>query len=167
MIGAALVVLGALGLFVYLRLRVAGYFVALAARVRPLTAATRTLLNRRGAALLALSVAVWCAEALVFHLVAQSLHLGLALVDSLYVVIAASFVSLIPAGPGFAGTFDGAVLFALDALKVGGGAAVSCAVLYRLVIFGPITVVGLVLLVRGHGGLRVLRRARVPVSEAA
>lgn len=164
--GAAIVALGGAGLFVYLRLRVAGYLTALADRVRPLTSATRTLLNRRGAALLALSVAVWLTEALVFYLVAHSLGLGIALVDSLYVVIAASFVSLIPAGPGFAGTFDGAVLFALKALKVGGGAAVSCLVLYRLVIFGPITVAGVVLLVRRHGGLRMLRRARPPASAS-
>jgi hypothetical protein len=45
----------------------------------------------------------------------------------------------------------------LKALGIGGGAAVSCVVLYRLVIFAPITAVGLALLVRRHGGLRVLR----------
>lgn len=158
-IGAAIVVLGALGLFVYLRLRVAGHLARFADRVRPLTAATRTLLNRRGAALFLLSVGIWIAEAFVFFLVARSIGLSVALVDSLYVVIAASFVSLIPAGPGFAGTFDGAVLFTLKALKVGSGPALSCVVLYRLVIFGPITVAGLLLLVRRHGGLRMLRGA--------
>jgi uncharacterized membrane protein YbhN (UPF0104 family) len=167
-IGFVLVLLVGLGLFVYLRLRVAGYLAGFADRARPLTATTRTLLNRRGAALFALSVTIWCAEALVFFLVARSLHLDIALLDSLYVVIAASFVSLIPAGPGFAGTFDGAVLFALKALQVSGGAALGCVVLYRLVIFGPITVVGLVLLVRRHGGLRMLRpSARATSPESA
>lgn len=159
-VGAVLVVCAAIGLLIYLRLRVAGYFARFADRVRPLTTATRALLHPRGAALFVLSLAIWLAEALVFFLVARSLHLDIALIDSLYVVIAASFVSLIPAGPGFAGTFDGAVLFALGALKVGGSAAVSCLVLYRLVVFGPITVVGLVLLVRRHGGLQMLRGAR-------
>ena len=93
--------------------------------------------------------------------------LDLALLESLYVVIAASLVSLIPAGPGFAGTFDGAALFALKALSISGGAAISCVVLYRLVIFGPITATGLMLLVRRHGGLRMLRGARTPASEPA
>ena len=74
-------------------------------------------------------------------------------------------MSLIPAGPGFAGTFDGAVLFVLKALNVSGSAALSCVVLYRLVIFGPITAVGLVLLVRRHGGLRMLRGSRAPEPE--
>jgi uncharacterized membrane protein YbhN (UPF0104 family) len=166
-VGVALVVLAALGMFTYLRLRVAGRLERFAGKVRPLTAASRSLLNRRGAALFALSVGVWCAEALVFFFVAHALHLGVALLDSLYVVIAASFVSLIPAGPGFAGTFDGAVLFALKALKVGGGAAISCVVLYRLVIFGPITAAGLVLLVRRHGGLGMLRNRAAPASPAA
>lgn len=165
--GVVLVGLGAVGLFVYLRLRVAGYFASFADRVRPLTAATRTLLNHRGAALLALSLGIWASEALVFYLVAQSLHLPVGPLDGLYVVIASSFVSLIPAGPGFAGTFDGAVLFALKAMKVSGGAAISCVVLYRLVIFGPITATGLLLLVRRHGGLRMLRGAREPASETA
>jgi uncharacterized protein (TIRG00374 family) len=158
-IGAGLVVLGAVALFVYLRLRVAGRLTTFADRVRPLTGATRELLNRRGAALFLLSVGVWIAEARVFFLVAHALKLDIALVESLYVVIAASFVSLIPAGPGFAGTFDGAVLFALKALNISGGAALGCVVLYRLVIFGPITATGLVLLVRRHGGLRMLRSA--------
>ncbi|MGH2899230.1 MAG: lysylphosphatidylglycerol synthase transmembrane domain-containing protein, partial [Solirubrobacteraceae bacterium] len=128
---AALVVLGGLGLLCYLRLRAAGRFARFAERVRPLTTATRELLHPRGAALLALSLAIWLAEALVFFLVATSLQLGISLPEGLYVVIAASFVALIPAGPGFAGTFDGAVLFALKALDVGGGLAVSCLVLYR------------------------------------
>ena len=163
-VGAVLVVLGALGLFVYLRLRVAGYLSKFADRVRPLTTASRLLMRPRGAALFALSVGIWLAEALVFYCVAHALELGIAPLDSLYVVIAASFVSLIPAGPGFAGTFDGAVLFVLKALGVAGGAAVGCVVLYRLVIFGPITATGLVLLVRSHGGLRMLRSAPEPAA---
>lgn len=165
-IGAALVVAGAVGLFVYLRLRVAGQLERFAERVRPLTAATRTIVNGRGATLFVLSVGIWCAEAFVFYFVAHALALGTGLLECLYVVIAASFVSMIPAGPGFAGTFDGAVLFALKALNVSGGAALGCVVLYRLVIFGPITVIGLVLLVRRHGGLRMLRGARAVAPVA-
>lgn len=165
-IGGVLFGLAALGLFVYLRLRVAGHFAGFAGRVRPLTAATRTLLNRRGAALFALSVAIWCSEALVLFLVTRALRVDIAVLDSLYVVIAASFVSVIPAGPGFAGTFDGAVLFVLKALNVSGSAALSVVVLYRLVIFAPITAVGLLLLVRRHGGLRMLRGSRAPEPEA-
>ncbi len=163
--GAALVLLAAAALFVYMRLRAGGHFARFAARARPLTAASRPLLSRRGAALFVLSVAIWSAEALVFFLVAHSLKLEIALLESLYLVVLASFVSLIPAGPGFAGTFDGAVLFALNALGVGGSAALGCVVLYRLVIFAPITFAGLVLLVRRHGGLRTLRSARAPASE--
>lgn len=165
-IAAVLLMLGGVVLFVYLRLRGAGYLTRFADRVRPLTAATRTLPNRRGVALFALSVGIWGGEALVFYLVARSLELEIGLLDSLYVVIVASFVSLVPAGPGFAGTFDGAVLFALKALLVSASASLSCVVLYRLVIFGPITAVGLVLLVRRHGGLGMLRGSRAPATEA-
>jgi hypothetical protein len=166
-IGAGGIVLGAIGLLVYARMRRRGRLATFAERVGPLTAASRGVLNRRGAGLFALSVGIWLSEALVLFLVAHSLDLHIGLLESLYVVIAASLVSLIPAGPGFAGTFDTAALFALKALDIEGSAALSCLVLYRLVIFGPITAAGMVLLIRRHGGLRMLRGARAPASEPA
>jgi hypothetical protein len=50
------------------------------------------------------------------------------------------------------------VLVALDAVGVTGGAAVGMLLLYRAVVFLPVTVAGLVVLLSRYGGLRSLRR---------
>jgi uncharacterized membrane protein YbhN (UPF0104 family) len=81
--------------------------------------------------------------------------------------VLASFFALIPAAPGYVGTFDSAVLFGLHALKVAGGNAVAFAVLVRFVMFVPITAVGLVLLVTRYGGIRELRSTARAEARAA
>ena len=70
----------------------------------------------------------------------------------------ASFFSLIPAAPGFVGTYDAAVLFSLKAFGVGGGTAVGVLVMVRFVVFVPVTLVGLLLVMTRYGGLKVLLR---------
>jgi high-affinity nickel permease len=79
----------------------------------------------------------------------------------------ASFFSLIPAGPAYAGTFDTATAFGLKALSITGGAAVSFAILVRAVLFVPITIAGLVLVLARDGGLRTLRRSQEPAAASA
>jgi len=138
---------------VYLRLRVRGRFEAFAARVRPLARASRLLLTQWGAALFGLSVGVWLAESLIFFLVADSLSVSMSVFESLLVVVLGSFLALVPAGPGYVGTYDAAMLFGLDALDITGGVALSIVLLFRFVVFVPITVVGLGLMVTRYGGL--------------
>ena len=76
-----------------------------------------------------------------------------------------AFFSLIPAAPGYVGTFDAAVVFGLHALDVGGGQAIAFALLVRFVLFVPITIAGLILLLlTRYGGLR--RRAGVRPERA-
>jgi glycosyltransferase 2 family protein len=157
-VATAGLVAGAFGLWLYLRLRRAGRLQGFADRVRPVVRASRPLLGRIGALLALATVGVWLLEALIFMLVAQSLDLDLDLVDGLFVNVLASFFALIPAAPGYVGTFDAAVLFGLKALDVSGGAAVAFAVLVRFVLFVPITLVGLLLVLIRYGGLAVLRR---------
>src|SRR3954465_15188245 len=67
----------------------------------------------------------------------------------------ANLVALVPAAPGYLGTFDAAVL--LGVRLVGGGppaGPLASAVGVRFVLFVPITLVGLVALVVRYGGLR-------------
>lgn len=154
-----------LGLFVYDRLRRAGYFEAFAARVRPVAGASRVLVTPWGLGLLLATLLVWLIEGCILVLCGSALDLSLPLDGCLYAVILASFVSLIPAAPGYLGTFDAALLFVLHRLDVSGGAALGVAVLFRFVIFVPITIAGLVLLVARYGGLGALRDFRRPVPE--
>jgi uncharacterized membrane protein YbhN (UPF0104 family) len=150
-------VLGVVALLVYLRLRRRGRFERFAAAVRPVARASRIIGKPEGAVLVLVTALVWVLEGIVFWLVGQSLGLSLDLVGGTFLVVLASFFALIPAAPGYVGTFDSAVLFGLHALKVTGGNAVAFAVLVRFVMFVPITAVGLLLLMTRHGGIRQLR----------
>ncbi len=159
---AAAALLGAVGaVLAYARLRDAGRFAAFADRVRPVARASKLLVTGTGAMLLVVSVAVWALEGAVFWLIGQALDLPVGPLDALFVVVMASLAGLLPAGPGFAGTYDAGVLFALAAIDVAGGAAVSALLLFRFVVFVPVTLAGLALMVARYGGLgAALRRGR-------
>ncbi len=81
-------------------------------------------------------------------------------VEGLYLVALASIFSMIPSGPGYAGTQDTAVAVGIKALGGSGSVAVSYIVLLRFVIVVPITLLGFVLLAARYGGLARLRAAR-------
>ena len=131
--------------------------------VAGLLAPSRALLSRRGAALLALSVFLWTAEGAVYAILGHVAGLGLSLSDGLYVMALANVAAMIPAAPGYVGTFDAAVLLGV---RLSGAGAASVAlpyvVLVRFVLFVPITLVGLALLLTRYGGLTTLRTARSP-----
>ncbi len=158
-IAAAATVAGAVALFVYHRLRVAGHFERFATRVRPVAGASRLLITPWGFALFVLTAVVWLLEGTIFVLCARSLDVHLSLIEGFLSVVLASFFSLIPAAPGYVGTYDAAVLFALKAAGVTGSAALGVTLLFRFVIFVPITAVGLVLLLTRYGGIAMLRSA--------
>lgn len=155
-VAVAVLVLGLVAGLLYLRLRVRGRFADFAARVRPVARASRLLLTAWGAGLFVLSAGIWAAESVIFFLVAESLHVSLSVFEALLVVVLGSFLALVPAGPGYVGTYDAAMLFGLDALDITGGVALSCVLLFRFIVFVPITLVGLVLMVTRYGGLGVV-----------
>jgi uncharacterized membrane protein YbhN (UPF0104 family) len=160
-VAAGAMLAGIVALVAYLRLRIAGRFAGFAERVRPVARASRLLVTTWGAGLFALSVGVWMCEALVFWLTAESIHIGLSLLEALLVVVLGSFLALVPAGPGYAGTYDAAMLFALHAVDVAKSAALGCVILFRCIVFVPITLLGLALMVTRYGGLRtIINRAR-------
>jgi glycosyltransferase 2 family protein len=139
---------------------------ALAAR---LLAPTRRLWSATGAGLLALSIALWLVEGSVYAVLGAVAGLQLSLLDGLYIMALANLVALVPAAPGYVGTFDAAVI--LGVRLVAGGthaAALAYVVVVRFVLFVPITVVGLAALVVRYGGLRrlsvVLRRPAAVVA---
>ena len=138
-----------------------------------LLAPTRRLWSPTGAGLLALSIVLWLIEGSVYAVLGAVAGVHLSLLDGLYIMALANLVALVPAAPGYLGTFDAAVL--LGVRLVAGGthaAALAYAVVVRFVLFVPITLVGLVALVVRYGGLRrvsvALRRpaAVVPAVPA-
>jgi hypothetical protein len=157
LLGAAGVVVAALGVWLYIRARRAGRFAAFAERARPFLRSTRTLLNARGVLLAAVTAVVWLIEGAICAIVARALDIDMNLIEGVFLIVLTSFFLLIPAAPGFVGTFDAAMIFGLKALAVAGGTAVSFILIVRFVFFVPITVVGLALLVLRYGGLGQLR----------
>jgi glycosyltransferase 2 family protein len=129
--------------------------------LHPLAAPTRELPSAHGAGLLAVSLAIWALEASVYLAVARAAGLDLSLAESLYVVALTNLFALVPAAPGYVGTFDAAVLFAVGSLGASGSEALAFLVLLRFVLFVPITLVGLALLVARYGGWSRLRVARL------
>src|SRR3954451_6693323 len=121
---------------------------------------TRRLAGRAGALAFALSLALWLAEGGVYAVLGNVAGVHLDFADGLYVMALANLAAMIPAAPGYVGTYDAAVL--LGVRLAGGGSAriaVPYVVLVRFVLFVPITLVGLVALVGRYGGLRAVRQA--------
>jgi uncharacterized membrane protein YgdD (TMEM256/DUF423 family) len=118
---------------------------------RPLVGATRRLVSLHGLALLALSVVVWTLEALVYETVGSAVGIGLGFTGALYVMALTNLSALVPAAPGYVGTFDAAVLLALRSLKL---PALGYLLVLRFVLFVPITVAGFAVFVARYARRR-------------
>jgi uncharacterized membrane protein YbhN (UPF0104 family) len=130
--------------------RARGLLVAL---LRP----SRRLWSRRGAALLLVSAVLWVVEGAVYAVLGSVAGVHLSLLDGLYVMALANIAALVPAAPGYVGTFDAAVLLGVGlATAAAEPAALAYVVLVRFVLFVPITLVGLAALVARFGGRREL-----------
>ncbi len=160
LLGAGLVVLLALiAAVAFLRYRERLIFVLRA--LAPLAAPSRQLLSRFGLVLLVVSLAIWGVEASVYMMVGHAVEISLSLQDALAVVAFTNAASLIPAAPGYIGTYDAAVIFAVGAVSTASKSTIlSYLLLLRFVLFIPITVVGFGLLVFRYGGLSRIRAAR-------
>jgi hypothetical protein len=98
-------------------------------------------------------------------LVGRSLGIQLGMLPALLTNVIASLFSALPAGPGYAGSYDAGILLGLHASHVNGGLAVGFLLLIRAVVFVPVTLVGLVVLVVRYGGLRRSGSIPVPVES--
>jgi glycosyltransferase 2 family protein len=152
LIGAGLVVVAAAVLLLAPRLR---------GLVAALLAPSRELAGARGASLLGFSVVVWLCEGALYAVLGHVAGLHLSISDGLYVMALANIAAMVPAAPGYVGTFDAAVLLGVRLAGAGSSkVALPYVVLVRFVLFAPITIVGLGFLVARYGGLRTLRTAR-------
>jgi uncharacterized protein (TIRG00374 family) len=134
--------------------------------VARMLAPTRKLVSRTGLLLFGLTLVIWAIEATTYFLVAHAVGLGVSLDGAVFIMVVANFVALIPAGPGYVGTFDAAVLFAARSLGRSHSVGVSFLLLLRFVLFIPITVTGLLLLLGRYGGIAGYRAARLQAAEA-
>lgn len=164
-IAAGLLVAAALLLVAYLALRRRGRFDSFAERVRPFAVASKLFVRPEGIPLAGMSGVIWLLEGLTLLFVGRSLGLHLTLLEALLTNVIASLFSALPAGPGYAGSYDAGILLGLHASKVMGGAAVGFLLLARFVVFVPVTIVGLIVLVARYGGLRRKRTPEVHLQD--
>jgi glycosyltransferase 2 family protein len=165
-IAAAAIVVAAAGLALYLALRRRGHFEAFAARVRPLARASKLLARPEGIELLGISLLIWLLEGLTLLLVGRALALHLTVFEALLTAVIAALATSLPAGPGYAGSYDAGVLLALHASGIAGGSAVGFLLLARFVVFVPVTAVGAGLFLLRYGGLRPqVRPKHAPTRE--
>ena len=138
--------------WIVLRIRRSGRLDRLAITIRPFLRASRPLMSRFGLFLLLVTTIVWALEVVVFWFVAQAVNIEVTFVEGMFMVVLTSFVMSIPAAPGYVGTFDAALLFGLSGYGVDGGQALAFTLLWRFVLFVPITIAGLILMFVRYGG---------------
>jgi uncharacterized membrane protein YbhN (UPF0104 family) len=127
----------------------------------PLASATLGLRRaHHGLRLLALTILIWAIETGVWMSTGAAVGFNMDPIEGMYMVALASVFSMIPSGPGYAGTQDAAVITGVKALGGTGSTAVSYILMLRFVIVVPITILGLILLVARYGGIKNLRAAR-------
>jgi uncharacterized membrane protein YbhN (UPF0104 family) len=160
LVAGSVLLLLVLALLVGRRLSLSGRLAGLSPHVDSLTLASRDLLDAQGFLLALLTAGVWAGEGCIYWLVGRALGLHLDLPQACFLVVLSSLAAAIPAAPGYVGTYDAAIQLGLRALHVAGGPAVAFGLLVRLVIFVPITAVGLLVVVVRYGGLASLRRVR-------
>jgi uncharacterized membrane protein YbhN (UPF0104 family) len=152
---------------------VAGYLVLrrtprAEAFLKPILSSTLGLRGRHGAAMLALTLAIWAVETTVWMTVGAAVDFNMNYLEGLYLVALASVFSLIPSGPAYAGTQDAAAVIGIKAIGGTDSLATSYLLILRFVLVVPITVTGFLLLAARYGGVSTLRRARreAGVAEA-
>ena len=134
-----------------------GHLPRVLAFLAPMAEATRRLRSNHGLRLLALTLVVWTLEWVAWWLTARAAQLDLALLEVGYLMGLASVFALVPSGPGYVGTFDAAIVFGVRAVGRTGAQALSYLLLLRFVVTVPITLIGLVVLVAGYGGIGRMR----------
>ncbi|MDP2712903.1 MAG: lysylphosphatidylglycerol synthase transmembrane domain-containing protein [Solirubrobacteraceae bacterium] len=125
--------------------------------IAPMAEATRRLRSNHGMRLLGITFAVWALEWVAWWLTARAVGIDLALLEIGYLMGLASIFALVPSGPGYVGTFDAAIVFGVRAVGRTGAQALSYLLLLRFVVTVPITLIGLVVLVFGYGGVGRVR----------
>lgn len=131
--------------------------------LKAILAPSRDLASPAGVWLLLLSIFIWVLEAAVYIAVGEALSLHLGLTGGLSVVAFTNVAALVPAAPGYLGTYDAAVIFAVKAVTgvaSGSGIVTSYLIVLRFVLFVPITLVGFIVMLTRYGGLARLRAAR-------
>lgn len=132
--------------------------------IRPMLTSTFALRSRHGILMLGFTLLIWAVEAGVWMAVGAALDFGMTPIEGLYLVALASVFALIPSGPAYAGTQDGAAVIGIKAIGGSSSIATGYLLTLRFVLVVPITTLGFILLAARYGGVSKLRSARLEAT---
>ena len=117
------------------------------------------ILSHRRDAILALvfSVLVWTVEAGTYYVLSSCFGFHLPVYVALVSVAIVQFGTLIPAAPGYVGTFEFFCVSALSLVSVDKSVALSYALVLHAVLVVPITVIGMIYFIKGHVSLAEMK----------
>ena len=94
----------------YFALRRRGLLERFAERINPFVRHLRLVWQPLGIGLAVVTLGLWLLEALWYLLVADSLGISISLAEAVFINTFTAFCSLVPAAPGYLGTFDAALI---------------------------------------------------------
>jgi uncharacterized protein (TIRG00374 family) len=108
------------------------------------------------AAILGLSLGAWLCEATMYFLISLGFGLGLGIAAYVLTTAVANLGAMIPAAPGYIGTFEAFALLALGLFTTDLSAAGAYVVVVHLALLGPVSLLGFFFLLRTGLTLRNL-----------
>jgi len=113
------------------------------------------------AAVLASSLAVWIFCVIPVDLVLRGFGIHLPITASMFILVLLVFAVMVPASPGFIGTYHYACFKGLSAFGIAESQAVSVALVIHSTAFFPVILAGAYHLWRGNISLNAVRKAGV------
>ena len=103
------------------------------------------------------SILSWIAEGGTYYVIGLAFDLNLPVYVAVVTLAIVNFGILIPAGPGYVGTFEFFCVSALSLVSVDKSVALSYALVLHAVLFLPITVIGMMYFVKDQVSLAEIR----------
>jgi uncharacterized protein (TIRG00374 family) len=124
---------------------------------------------RLSGAILALSLGAWLCEATMYLLVSRGFGLDLGFPAYMLTTAVANLMAMVPAAPGYLGTFELGALASLQLFGVARSAAAGYILVLHLALLAPVSLLGFYYLWRANLSLRTLREqaGSVPAEEVA
>jgi uncharacterized protein (TIRG00374 family) len=119
------------------------------------------------AMVLALSLGAWLCEATMYAIVALGFGLGLGFPAYMLTTAVANLGAMVPAAPGYVGTFDFGALASLRLFNASPGQAAGYVLVLHLALLAPVTLLGFYYLWRANLSLRTLGQLTRPPTPPA
>lgn len=114
---------------------------------------------RRQGAVIALSFAIWLMEGCVFWVVMRGFDMSAPLYAAFFTLVIVNIAIMVPAGPGYVGTFEAAAVVALAPFRVPDSAAISYILVVHALQYVSVTALGLYYMNASGWSLREIEEA--------